>query len=136
MEQATLWSEELVLAPDLGSAAKARAFVVHQLVEHRLLYLVDDVRLVASELATNAVVHAKTAFTVALEGREHSVILTVRDGSPAAPAPALEAPDELHIAGRGLVLVKLMSQTWGVAGQDGTAKSVWASFETRTRAVS
>jgi anti-sigma regulatory factor (Ser/Thr protein kinase) len=136
MEQATLWSHETVLSADAGSAAKARAFVVHQLVEHRLLYLVDEVRLVASELATNAIVHAKTRFTVILEGRESSVLLTVRDGSPIAPVPSPGAPNEMRMAGRGLLIVNLMSQTWGVADQDGAAKSVWASFETRSRAVS
>jgi anti-sigma regulatory factor (Ser/Thr protein kinase) len=136
MEQATLWSHQTVLAADPGSAAKARAFVVHQLVEHRLLYLVDDVRLVASELATNAVMHARTAFTVILEGRVGSVLLTVRDGSPIVPAPSLHVPHGLGIAGRGLLIVNLTSQAWGVAGQDGTAKSVWASFQMRSRAVS
>jgi anti-sigma regulatory factor (Ser/Thr protein kinase) len=136
MEQATLWSHQTVLEAEAGSAARARAFVVHHLVEHRLLYLVDDVRLVASELATNAIVHARTAFTVILAGRESSVLLTVRDGSPIAPAPPLAAPDGMRMAGRGLLIVNLMSQTWGVADQRGAAKSVWASFETRPRAVS
>jgi anti-sigma regulatory factor (Ser/Thr protein kinase) len=136
MGQDPLWSHQTVLAADAGSAARARAFVVHHLVEHRLLYLVDDVRLVASELATNALVHAQTAFTVILEGRENSVLLTVRDGSPMAPGPSLGVPPGMDIAGRGLLIVNLMSQTWGVADQDGTAKSVWASFELRSRAVS
>jgi anti-sigma regulatory factor (Ser/Thr protein kinase) len=136
VEQAMLWSHETVLAADAVSAAKARAFVVQQLVEHRLLYLVDEVRLVASELATNAIVHARTSFTVTLEGREHSVLLIVRDRSPAFPASHQGAPNDIHISGRGLLIVNLMSHTWGVADQDDTAKSVWASFETRPRAVS
>jgi anti-sigma regulatory factor (Ser/Thr protein kinase) len=134
VEPATLWSHQTVLAADAISAAKARAFVVQQLVEHRLLYLVDEIRLVASELATNAIVHARTAFTVILEGREDSVLLTVRDGSPTTPAQPEDALDGMHVAGRGLLIVNLMSQTWGVTHEDGTAKSVWASFETRPRA--
>ena len=77
-----------------------------------------------------------TAFTVILEGRESSVLLTVRDGSPIAPVPPPGAPHEMRMAGRGLLIVNMMSQTWGVADQDGAAKSVWASFETRSRAVS
>jgi anti-sigma regulatory factor (Ser/Thr protein kinase) len=128
-----LWSDELVLAAHPGSAAKARAFVAHQLVEHRLFLLEDDVRLVASELATNALLHAKTEFTVVLEGREHSLLLTVSDGSPIAPAPARGVSNGLHTAGRGLLIVSMISQSWGVVEQDGTAKSVWASFETRSR---
>jgi anti-sigma regulatory factor (Ser/Thr protein kinase) len=136
MEHTTLWSHETLLAAEAVSAAKARAFVVHQLVDHRLLYLVDDVRMVVSELATNAVLHAKTAFTVILQGRESSVLLTVRDGSPIGPAFSLDSSQGMPIAGRGLLIVNLMSQSWGVAAQDGTSKSIWASFEMRPQAVS
>jgi anti-sigma regulatory factor (Ser/Thr protein kinase) len=133
MERVTLWSHETVLTADAGSAARARNFVVRQLVEHRLLYLVDDVRLVASELATNAVMHAQSDFTVILEGRETSVLLTVRDGSPSAPAPSPDVPQGMPIGGRGLLIVDMMSQDWGVAGQGGAGKSVWASFQMRSR---
>src|SRR4051794_4609404 len=81
VDEDVLWSHQIVLASGPGSAAKARAFVLQHLVEHRLLYLVDDIGLVASELAANAVVHARTAFTVSLEGRVRSVLLSVRDRS-------------------------------------------------------
>jgi hypothetical protein len=136
MEQEALWSAEAVFAADAGSAAKARAFVVHQLVEHRLLYLVDEVRLVASELATNAVVHAQTDFTVRLAGHPDSVLLTVREGSLTAPAPGRARPSELAISGRGLLIVNLVSRAWGVDGEYGDGKSVWASFALRPRVVS
>ena len=132
MERGTLWEHEIVLPANALSAAKARAFVVHKLVEHRLLYLVDDVRLVASELATNAFVHAKTEFTVVLEGRELSVLLTVSDGSPVAPSSVPHESDDLRSAGRGLQIINILCQSWGVLEQDGTAKSVWARFQTRS----
>lgn len=131
MEREALWSREAVLAADAGSAARARAFVVQQLVDHRLLYLVDEVRLVASELATNAVLHAQTEFTVRLDQRQDSVRLTVRDGSQTDPALARGLP-EMAISGRGLVIVNLISDAWGVdEGHGGDGKSVWASFELR-----
>jgi anti-sigma regulatory factor (Ser/Thr protein kinase) len=133
----TSWSHETVLAADAGSAARARTFVVDHLVEHRLLYLVDDVRLVASELATNAVVHAQTAFTVILEGHPDSVLLTVRDGSQTVPAlPRPPPARESGTTGRGLVIVNLSSHAWGVAGEEDSGKSVWARFQLRSRAVS
>jgi two-component sensor histidine kinase len=44
--------------------------------------------LILHELATNAVVHAQTEFTVRLEERPDSLRLTVQDGSQIAPAPA------------------------------------------------
>ena len=54
-------------------------------MHHGLPYLVDDVRLVVSELAANAMVHAQTPFTVTLVEGDRSVLLTVRDGSPESP---------------------------------------------------
>jgi anti-sigma regulatory factor (Ser/Thr protein kinase) len=136
VEQETLWSHETVLAADAGSAAKARAFVVHQLVEHRLLYLIDDVRLVVSELATNAVVHARTDFTITLEGGPSSVLLTVRDGSGIVPSLSPPLPHQPGMTGRGLVIVNLMSHTWGVGEAEDMGKTVWASFALRSRVVS
>ena len=132
MDQDLMWSYETLLAAEPGSAAKARAFVLQHLVEHRLLYLVDDVRLVVSELAANAVVHARTAFTVTLEGRVQSVLLIVRDGSPTAPRLDT-APGVSATSGRGLVVVNMISESWGVTGWGGEAKSVWASFGIRAR---
>src|SRR3954462_12617215 len=94
----TRWSHQSVFAADPGSAAQARAFVVQHLVEHRLLYLVDDVRLVASELAANAVaLREQTAFTVILEERDSSVLLTVRDGPSGPPASTVPASNEIDI---------------------------------------
>jgi anti-sigma regulatory factor (Ser/Thr protein kinase) len=127
----TLWSHEMDLVAEEGSATRARAFVMQRLVEHRMLYLGDDIRLVVSELATNAVVHAETAFTVILEGRPHSVLLTVRDGSETSPTLSLATPNRMSLSGRGLIIVNLISHDWGVNLEDGSAKSVWASFETR-----
>src|SRR3954468_21586633 len=116
MAQSVVWSHETVLAAEPGSAAKARAFVLEHLVEHRLLYLVDHVRLVASELAANAVVHARTAFTVTLEGGLQSVLLAVRDGSsPRPPPPSADIlPSASATSGRGLLVVSMFSESWGV----------------------
>ena len=49
-----IWFETLVLPPDSKSARQARDFVCANLTSHDLLYLVDDIRLVVSELVTNA----------------------------------------------------------------------------------
>jgi anti-sigma regulatory factor (Ser/Thr protein kinase) len=131
MRDTVLWTHETVLAADAVSAARARAFVQEQLLAHDLPDVVEDSRLVVSELATNAVLHAQTPFTVTLEGTQQSVVLTVRDGSSSVPVPA--AADVLDTTGRGLSIVDLVSRDWGVSvGEDG-AKAVWASFAARTR---
>src|SRR6476620_3723124 len=85
MARMTVWSHRASFPAEAGSAGRAREFVRDRLVEHDLRYLVDDVRLVASELATNATVHARTAFTIRLERLGGVVFLVVQDGSASPP---------------------------------------------------
>ena len=125
------WSHETVLSAEPVSASMARDFVCQHLVAHDLLYLVEDIRLVASELATNAMVHARTPFVVTLSEMDGVVLLTVRDSSTKVPVRA--TPQVMDIGGRGLVLVGLLSREWGVSTGTSGAKSVWASFAARTR---
>ena len=129
MGQASSWSHEIVLPGEPVSVLRARRFVCLHLVDHRLWYLVDDVRLVASELAANAVRHAHTPFKVILEQASQSVLLTVNDGSPFRPVHL--ATELLDTAGRGISIVELVSQTWGVVEGPDKDKAVWASFATR-----
>jgi len=127
----TLWSHEIKLEATPISASEARAFVTQCLIEHRLLYLVDSVRLVASELATNALVHAQTAFTVTLSQPDGVVLLAVRDSSEALPVPGAARVMDTH--GRGLEIVNLISHGWGMDPDEGGHKAVWASFALRQR---
>lgn len=125
------WSHRTVLVAEPMSASRARDFVCLHLAEHSLLYLVEDIRLVVSELATNAMVHARTPFTVTLAAEDRTVLLTVRDGSTTVPVRA--GPQVTDTRGRGSLLVEELSLAWGAStAADGT-KSVWASFATRSR---
>jgi anti-sigma regulatory factor (Ser/Thr protein kinase) len=123
------WSHETVLAAEPTSAAMARDFVCLHLVAYHLLHLVEDVRLVVSELATNAVAHAQTPFTVTLSEGNGSVLLTIQDGSISAPVRSV--PDVMGMSGRGLMIVELLSHEWGTSTDGHGSKSVWASFPTR-----
>ena len=89
--------------------------MVRHLTAHQLPHLVDDVSLVASELATNAVEHAHTAFVVALKQADGSVVLTVIDGS--ALSPIRGHPDELDVSGRGSLFGGLIESGMGHAPQ-------------------
>jgi anti-sigma regulatory factor (Ser/Thr protein kinase) len=120
------WSHEDRFAGEPRSAARARAFVRAHLVEHGLGELVEDVGLVVSELATNAVRHAGTPFSVVIHGTTESVVVTVQDGSKAVPRQVVAAP--LALGGRGLDIVDQVSGAWGVRA-DGATKSVWARFD-------
>jgi anti-sigma regulatory factor (Ser/Thr protein kinase) len=125
----TIWSHEANFDATATSAAQARAFVSDHLVDHRLLYLVESVRLVASELATNALVHAQTAFSLTLSASDTEVVLTVRDDSQALPER--RAAHVLDATGRGLEIVEMVSQEWGTNQEEAGSKRVWASFAIR-----
>jgi anti-sigma regulatory factor (Ser/Thr protein kinase) len=123
-----LWSYTTVLSPEAHSAALAREFVRGHLERHGLPDLVDPVQLAASELATNAMVHARTTFTVGLSRTDGTVLLVVADRCPRRPV--LVAPVPTDAGGRGLTIVAGISRTWGVSADPEGAKSVWASFDT------
>jgi two-component sensor histidine kinase len=89
---------------------------------------------VVSELATNAVVHAATAFTVNLSRLDDVLTLTVEDGSPGFPRQ-FGPGAELAPGGRGLRIVEALSTAWGVTDKV-TGKSVWATFDVGPSAVS
>src|SRR5215218_8154893 len=78
--------DELVLAPIPTAAASARAFVRDLLGYWQLALpdntLADRAVLLAAELVTNAVVHARTELQLRVELRGELLHLAVRDGSP------------------------------------------------------
>jgi anti-sigma regulatory factor (Ser/Thr protein kinase) len=87
--------------------------------------LLEVAKLVVSELATNAVIHACSPFSVQIRPSASSVRLSVRDGSRARPS--IRHDDGLAISGRGLRLIDTLAADWGVEiAQDG--KTVWAEL--------
>ena len=123
------WSHETRLQPTPVSASHARAFVSQHLTEHRLAHLIDPIRLVASELATNALTHARTAFTVALSETPAMVRLSVRDDDASAPVRGVHRITDS--GGRGLQIVEALSVDWGVSTDGNGSKTVWATFAKR-----
>ncbi|GHB80979.1 hypothetical protein GCM10010397_59790 [Streptomyces spinoverrucosus] len=85
----------------------------------------DAIRLVASELITNAVVHGEGLVTVALYHRPGRLVIDVLDENPAAPQVSCALADDE--SGRGLVLVELLASrcAWEPVGQ---GKRVWAEI--------
>jgi anti-sigma regulatory factor (Ser/Thr protein kinase) len=124
------WSHETTFVAKPVSAPRARAFVCRHLIEHGVAYLADPVRLVVSELATNAMVHARSSFTVTLSCTDdRTVRLAVRDESPLGRVPVQVPRDDL--SWRGLRIVELISSDWGVASDGSGSRTVWASFDLR-----
>jgi len=127
----TVWNSDIELSAHATSASRARSFVGRTLVEHRLQSLADDAQLVVSELATNALTHALTPFTVTLAAVAQSLLVKVRDGSPRDPVIVVGTP--LDTAGRGVTIVALLSRDWGVTAHADGGKTVWAAFDTCQR---
>ena len=134
MTAQVVWANEVQFAPTTTSPAEARDFVALHLSRHELGYLVDDVRLVVSELVTNAVVHARTPLMVRLEELLFCVKLTVYDECADRPVLRLEqrvAPETE--GGRGLWITDACSADWGANLGNGAGKSTWALFGVRPR---
>jgi anti-sigma regulatory factor (Ser/Thr protein kinase) len=121
------WTFDIRLAIQPVSASLARDFVRRRLTEQGLAHLEDDVTLVVSELATNAMVHARTPFTVCLQAFEQTLLLEVEDGCQTGPV--LVVARGLDTNGRGLSIVSLLSRDWGVTARTDGGKSVWAEFD-------
>jgi anti-sigma regulatory factor (Ser/Thr protein kinase) len=105
---------------------KARQFAVRTLAAWGAGQLEDDVRVVASELATNALLHARTEFTLGLTLDGDLLRLTMADGS--AVQPRMRRFDSTDsTTGRGLRMLAELAQAWGVDSSGG-GKSVWCEF--------
>lgn len=120
------WSYASLWACDPRNVAEARDFVARHLLDHDLAGMVEDTVLVVSELATNAVVHARTPFEVTLSGDGRTVEVAVTDGL--WTAPPLRQNHHVELGGRGLSLVEGYSRAWGVRPSSDGGKSVWASL--------
>lgn len=87
----------------------------------------DTVVLLADELVTNAVVHARTSLQLDLVVTATEIRAIVTDASSVVPRPRSEvvlAPEDLAEGGRGLRLVELLSTRWGVE-PIASGKRIW-----------
>jgi anti-sigma regulatory factor (Ser/Thr protein kinase) len=110
------------------SVAGVRDFVTSELSPFLSAQGVEGARVVASELATNAVQHAGTPFSVTVDWAGDQVLLRVTDAADDIPVPG--EPGPLELRGRGLLLVDALSAAWGVNPEAAGGKSVWAQFPT------
>jgi anti-sigma regulatory factor (Ser/Thr protein kinase) len=107
------------------SVRLARRFVAEVLAEWGQAGLIDDARLVVPELATNAIVHGRSDFTVGLSRPGAGLLLTVGDGGCGRPQVAEARSTDP--GGRGLALVKTLCSGWGQIPSP-IGKVVWVSL--------
>lgn len=113
------------------AAGAARLHVTEFLSSHNLPPgVIDDARLVVSELVANAVQHGKPSpdgfLNLAWEIESSNLVLSVEDGGD-QPIKQRE-PDLESVDGRGLHIVESLSKSWTVQRDAGTTM-VCASIE-------
>ncbi len=109
----------------LNAPRDARQFVMDTLRQWGKEDVISDAALVVTELATNAVLHAQSEFTVVITPVPGAVRISVRDGDMSMPTQRDSPPEAFN--GRGLGLVSALASHWAVELVPG-GKEVWAEL--------
>lgn len=106
--------------------ATVRRFVSDSLLPGHDRNLVLDCVLVASELATNAILHSGSApFRVTLSRSSTAVRIAVEDTTVAPPSPMSATANDEH--GRGVRIIGTLADRWGMQAR-AQGKVVWAEM--------
>lgn len=112
--------------PDPQAVSDARRFLRRALRDIKAGPAGDDLVYIlvmaANELAANAVLHARTEFTVRVLIDPHRIRVEVSDGNTRMPQPCLAPADAT--SGRGLAIVDGSGLQWG-AERHARGKTVW-----------
>ena len=112
-------------------AVRTSVSAARRLVATTLTGLPDEIcdaaALVASELASNSVRHAASAFELRIEKSPNRVRIEVEDDG--SGEPALKSPAPTDTSGRGLRIVEAFADEWGVIPRDpAPGKTVWVTI--------
>jgi serine/threonine-protein kinase RsbW len=106
------------------SVVKARQFVTDTILEVPR-DVSDTLLVIASELATNCVRHGASSFEIRLEQLPDRILIEAEDDGDGEPV--VRSPTPYDTSGRGLQIVKALSDNWGVVRRpQSTGKTVWA----------
>ncbi len=112
---------------EAAAVRSARTFVESTLAAWELDEVAEVAVLLTSELSTNAVCHARTAFWVAVSCAPAELVVEVADGSDALP---VTRPKVLRAeGGRGMQLVEGLARAWGARRVGGGGKVVWFELD-------
>lgn len=125
-----------VVTIDLPSTADA-AGIARRFVDDNHVHLapdvVDDAKLLVSEIVTNAVLHGQPPVTLALRVDPPGLGVMVVDAGGAQPDASPARPDPSQQSGRGLLIVAALASAWGISPTSPPpGKAVW--FELRSDA--
>lgn len=113
----------LTLAPLPDSARTARRLVAEVLSTARAEHFTDTATLLTSELVTNGIVHAHTELEVTVDATQTWVRVEVVDGN--SRLPSRRDYDENASTGRGMEMVELLADEFGVEPLEENGKRVW-----------
>jgi anti-sigma regulatory factor (Ser/Thr protein kinase) len=113
-------SVEWTFPPKVRTVRSARDFVLGVLNAWHLEG--DDAGLLVSELATNAVVHGRSDYTVRVQLIHDVVRVEVADDNPRQPTVSFMSPGSN--SGLGLWVVSKLAKRWG-SQPDGEGKAVF-----------
>ncbi|MGF7238361.1 MAG: ATP-binding protein [Frankia sp.] len=120
--------EEFVLAPNPAEVRRVRD-AVRRLC--RDVGVDDETRetavLLASETATNAVLHGRSDFHVVISVTAKALRVEIADDNSRHPQAA--SPDDRALDGRGVAILQMLATAWGVRDND-TGKTVWFELAT------
>jgi anti-sigma regulatory factor (Ser/Thr protein kinase) len=115
----------LDLDSNFDVVSEARAFVRSRLGAWDVGDRADDAVLIASELVTNAILHARTPVQLRLIADGVSVRVEVFDENSRLPVVSGVGPDAT--SGRGLAVVSCLAGAWGME-LEADGKVVWAEL--------
>ncbi|MFD7665099.1 SpoIIE family protein phosphatase [Streptomyces sp. NPDC059788] len=116
------------LTGEPSSVPRGRHFLLRTLRLWGLAALADTALLLASELLTNAVLHARGALTLRVWYSVRELGVEVLDGS-STPRPRARLADNAEENGRGLMLVEALAHAWGTR-PGAVGKTVWFTLLT------
>lgn len=116
----------LTLPTDAHAPRRARDFVREVAGATVGEDALDRVELLVSEVVTNAVRYGAPPITLALAHEDADLVVRVSDGNPAPPVQ--RHAKDWEESGRGIELVDLLSDEWGVEPSE-TGKAVWFRLE-------
>ena len=116
MKQTRCFSHERTAAPE------ARRFAAEAIGEVPIDVL-QTIELMVSELATNCIRHAATNFELTVCRTPDEVRVEATDH--AGGEPAIRSAKKSDSSGRGLRIVEMLADEWGVRRAPGRGKTVW-----------
>jgi anti-sigma regulatory factor (Ser/Thr protein kinase) len=86
----------------------------------------ETIELMVSELATNCIRHERMSFYVTVSRMPRAIRVEVTDSG--SGTPTMRSPGPNDPSGRGLQIVEMLSDEWGIEPEIPAGKTVWFSL--------